>query len=77
MEDKQIEVDMREVTAVDAAGRELLAAMHQAGSRVVAEGVEMTALVDEITGKQPSTAAIRPQTKSLPRRPTVPNLERQ
>ena len=77
MEDKQIEVDMREVTVVDAAGRELLAAMHQAGSRVVAEGVEMTALVDEVTGKRPSTAAIRPQTKNLPCRPTARNVERQ
>ena len=54
--DKQIEVDMRQVTAVDDAGRDLLSAMHQAGARLVAEGVAMTALVEEITGKQASTA---------------------
>ena len=51
--DKQIEVDMRQVTAVDGAGRELLSAMHQAGARLVAQGVEMAALIEEITGKQP------------------------
>ena len=50
--DKQIEVDMRQVTGVDEAGRKLLFAMHQAGARLVAEGVAMTALIDEITGKQ-------------------------
>jgi hypothetical protein len=30
--------------------RELLASMHQAGARLVAQGVEMTALVEEIAG---------------------------
>jgi len=50
---KEIEVDMREVTRVDDAGRELLAAMHRAGACFTAEGVAMTALIEEITGKQP------------------------
>jgi hypothetical protein len=53
--DKQIEVDVRQVTGLDDAGRELLSAMHRAGARLVAEGVAMTALIEEITGKQPST----------------------
>jgi hypothetical protein len=39
--------------AVDDKGRELLASMHKAGARLVAQGVEMTALVEEIAGKQP------------------------
>jgi hypothetical protein len=50
---KEIEVDMREVTGVDGAGRELLAAMHHAGARLIAKGVWMTALIEEIVGKQP------------------------
>jgi hypothetical protein len=54
--DKQIEVDMRQVTGVDDAGRDLLSAMHQAGARLVAAGVAMTALIEEITGKQTSIA---------------------
>jgi hypothetical protein len=50
---KEIEVDMREVTGVDGAGRELLAAMHHAGARLIAKGVWMTALIEEIAGEQP------------------------
>jgi hypothetical protein len=50
---KEIEVDMRELTGVDGAGRELLAAMHHAGARLIAKGVWMTALIEEIVGKQP------------------------
>jgi hypothetical protein len=51
---KEIEIDLRQVTAVDDAGRGLLSAMHQAGARLVAEGVAMTALLEEITGEQAS-----------------------
>lgn len=50
---KEIEVDLREVTGVDGAGRELLAAMHRAGAHFTAEGVAMTALIEEITGHSP------------------------
>jgi hypothetical protein len=39
---KEIEVDMTEVTGVDGAGRELLAAMLHAGARLIAKGVWMT-----------------------------------
>ena len=47
-----IEIDMKEVTAVDDDGRELLVSMHQSGARLVAQGVEMTALVEEIAEEQ-------------------------
>jgi hypothetical protein len=49
---EEIEVDMREVTGVDDAGRELLATMHHAGVRLIAKGVWMTAVVEEIVGRQ-------------------------
>jgi hypothetical protein len=45
------EIDMRELTGIDEAGRCLLHAMNQAGARFIAKGVEMEALVEEITGK--------------------------
>jgi len=65
---KEIEVDMTEVTGVDDAGRELLAAMHRAGACFTAEGFAMTALVEEITGKQPLSATERQRRKkSLPK----------
>ena len=49
---KEIELDMTEVTGIDDAGRELLVAMHQTGARLIAEGVWMMALIEEITGNQ-------------------------
>jgi hypothetical protein len=49
---KQVEIDMREVTGIDEAGRCLLRAMNRAGARFIAKGVAMEALVEEITGKR-------------------------
>jgi hypothetical protein len=56
---EEVEVDMREVTGVDDAGRELLAAMHHAGARLIAKGVWMTAVVEEIVGEQSFDSARR------------------
>jgi hypothetical protein len=47
---RPVEIDMREVTGIDEAGRCLLRAMNQEGARLVAKGVAMEALVEEITG---------------------------
>ncbi len=52
-----VEVDARQVTGVDEAGRKLLSTMHQAGARLIAEGVAMTALIEEITAKHPFTGS--------------------
>ena len=49
--DRRLEIDMREVTWIDEAGRRLLQAMNQAGARLIAKGVAMEALVEEITGE--------------------------
>jgi hypothetical protein len=49
---RQVEIDMREVTGIDEAGRCLLRAMNRAGARLIARGVAMEALVEEITGKR-------------------------
>ena len=54
---------MTEVTGVDSAGRDLLVAMHQAGARLIANGVWMRALIQEITGKQPLNSN-KPQRRS-------------
>ena len=48
---RPVEIDMREVTWIDEAGRCLLQAMNEAGARFIAKGVAMKALVEEITGK--------------------------
>lgn len=57
---REIEIDMKEVTGVDENGCELLTAMHETGALLVAQGVEMTALVEEIAGKQRSAAQSSP-----------------
>jgi hypothetical protein len=46
-----VEIDIRDVTGMDEAGRCLLQAMSEAGARFVAKGVAMEALVEEITRK--------------------------
>jgi hypothetical protein len=55
----QIEVDLKDVTGIDAAGRTLLAAMHQAGARLLAGGIENSAIVTEIMcGQHPRHASL-------------------
>jgi len=63
---KQIEIDMRELTAVDDSGLELLSAMYRAGARLFGEGVWMTALVEEITGRPFDCSTQQPLRKSVP-----------
>ena len=48
---RRVEIDIREVTWIDEAGRCLLQAMNQAGAHFIAKGVAMEALIEEITGK--------------------------
>jgi hypothetical protein len=48
--DRPVEIDLREVTGTDEAGRRLLRAMNREGARLIAKGVAMEALVEEITG---------------------------
>ena len=47
---RPIEIDIREITGIDEAGRCLLRSMNQEGGRLIAKGVAMEALVEEITG---------------------------
>ena len=47
---RRVEIDLREVTWIDKAGRCLLQTMNQAGARFIAKGVAMEALVEEISG---------------------------
>jgi ABC-type transporter Mla MlaB component len=49
---RPVEVDLREVTGIDGAGLCLLRAMSQAGARLIAKGLAMEALVEEITGSR-------------------------
>lgn len=71
--DRKIEVDLRQLTGVDNAGRDLLAAIHLAGACLIVEGVWMTALIGELSSQQlckggkPQSPATRPRrTRSSP-----------
>jgi outer membrane protein TolC len=55
---RQIEIDLCQVTCVDDAGRQLLDRMHRAGSRLVARGVLMNALVEEISARRVVPASL-------------------
>ena len=46
---RRIEVDLRQLTWVDNAGRDLLAAIHRAGACFIVQGVWMTSILDELT----------------------------
>jgi hypothetical protein len=69
--DRKIEVDLRQLTWVDDAGRGLLVAIHLAGACLIADGVWTTALIDELTSHQPCEGG-KPQSpaKTFRRRPT-------
>jgi outer membrane protein len=62
---KQTELDMRDVTSLDIDGRQLLERMHSCGVRLVASGVAMTALVNEIGGTASSPSARHRRAKTL------------
>ena len=68
--DRKIEVDLRQLTGVDNAGRDLLAAIHRAGACLIGEGVWMTALIGDLTSQPCDGAMVQSSSKRLPRRPT-------
>lgn len=50
---RRVELDMRQLTGVDDAGRELLLVMHLAGVRLIEEGVRMKGILEETKEEQP------------------------
>ena len=66
----RIRVDLCEVDVVDAAGRYLLALMHESGAQLVASGCAMSELIREITGAGRSSAgaAVRAGPRSRSRK---------
>ena len=67
---QKIEIDLRQLTSVDNAGRELLAAIHRSGACLIAEGVWMTALIGDLTSQPCEGALVQSSRKKAPRRPT-------
>jgi len=59
LDGRALEVDVTGVTSVDGEGWALLRALHRAGARFIAKGVEMNALVREIDGRHSCTRSWR------------------
>ena len=69
--DRKIEVDLRQLTGVDNAGRDLLAAIHLAGGCLIVEGVWLTALIGNLTSQHSCEGAmVQSSSKRPPRRST-------
>ena len=73
--DRKIEVDLRQLTGVDNAGRDLLAAIHLAGACLIVEGVWLTALIGDLTSQPCEGAVVQSWRTKLPRRPTSRHQE--
>ena len=66
--DRKIEVDLRQLTGVDDAGRDLLAAIHRAGACLIVEGVWLMALIGELDSEQRCGASVlQPSGRPKPR----------
>jgi hypothetical protein len=68
--DQKIEIDLRQLTSVDNAGRDLLATFHRSGACFIVEGVWMTALLGDLTSQSCEGAVVQSSRKKVPRRPT-------
>jgi hypothetical protein len=73
--DQRIEIDLRQLTSVDNAGRDLLAAFHRSGACFIVEGVWMTALLGDLTSRPCEGPVVRSSKKKLPRKPTSSDHE--
>src|SRR5579862_8875529 len=68
--DQAIEIDLRQLTSVDSAGRDLLAVFHRSGACLIVEGVWMTALLGDLTSQPCEGGVVESSRKEVPRRPT-------
>jgi hypothetical protein len=66
--DRRIEVDLRQLTAVDDAGRDLLATIQRVGACLIVEGVWMTTLISELSSQHPCKGAKPQSSAKEPRR---------
>ena len=68
--DQRIEIDLRQLTSVDNAGRDLLAAFHRSGACFIVEGVWMTALIADLTSQPCEGSMMHSSKRKTPRQPT-------
>ena len=67
--DQKLEIDLRQLTSVDNAGRDLLTAFHRSGACLIVEGVWMTALIGDLISQPCEGGVVQSSQKKVPRRP--------
>jgi hypothetical protein len=68
--EQKIEIDLRQLTSVDNAGRDLLAAFHRSGACFIVEGVWMATLLGDLTSQPCEGGVVQSSRKKVPRKPT-------
>ena len=68
--DQKIEIDLRQLTSVDNAGRDLLKAFYRSGACLIVEGVWMTALIGDLTSQPCEGGVVHSSRKKAPSRQT-------
>ena len=66
--EQKIEIDLKQLTSVDNAGLDLLAAFHRSGACLIVEGVWMTALIGELSSQHPCEGGKPQSPAKKPRR---------
>src|SRR5579862_1227436 len=66
--DQTMEIDLRQLTSVDNAGRDLLAAFHRSGACLIVEGVWMTAIIGDLASQPCEGAEVQSSRKKVSRR---------
>ena len=67
--DQKIEIDLRQLTSVDNAGRDLLAVFHRSGACLIVEGIWMTAIIGDLTSQPCQGGLVQSSRKKVHRRP--------
>jgi ABC-type transporter Mla MlaB component len=67
--EQKIEIDLKQLTSVDNAGLDLLAAFHRSGACLIVEGVWMTALLGDLTSQPCEDGVVQSSREKLPRMP--------
>lgn len=68
--DQRIEVDLRQLTGIDDAGRDLLGEIQRTGACLIVEGVWMTALIGELNSQPCEGSELQSSPKKHRRKPT-------
>jgi hypothetical protein len=68
--DQKIEIDLRQLTSLDNAGRDLLAVIQKSGACLIFEGVWMTSIIGDLASQPCEGGVVQSSQKKVPRRST-------